>query len=94
MKEATTIIQRVRVTEKGSQLSAEKNQYLVRVDRDANKTDIRRAVEDLFKVHVVKVNTMRRKGKLKRERSMRYGRTAAWKQAVVTLRAGENLDLT
>lgn len=92
MKEVSTVIRRLRITEKGSQLSAKQNKYLVEVDRSANKNDIRRAVETMFKVHVTGVNTAHRQGKKKRERSMQYGRTARWKQAVVTLRQGETLE--
>ncbi len=94
MKEARHIVENIVVTEKGTRLTEQENQYVFKVFDNANKPEIKRAVEQLFGVTVEKVNTMRRKGKLKRERTMRYGRTAGWKRAVVTLRDGESIDLT
>ncbi len=94
MKEAQHIVKNIVVTEKGTRLTEQENQYVFKVFDNANKPEIKRAVEQLFGVTVEKVNTMRRKGKLKRERTMRYGRTAGWKRAVVTLKDGESIDLT
>jgi large subunit ribosomal protein L23 len=94
MKDAYSIIQKVLLTEKGTRLSAEENKYLFKVARDANKIDIKRSVEQVFGVHVSKVNTMNRKGKKKRERTPNFGSTAAWKRAVVTLKEGESIDFT
>ena len=94
MKETHNIIRGLLVTEKGTQLMEQGNQYLFKVDRDANKIDIKRAVEEAFGVHVTKVNTMNRAGKKKRERTMSFGRTSSWKRAVVTLRQGDSIDLT
>jgi len=92
MKPATQIIDRVVITEKGTRLQTE-NKYVFRVDRHATKRDIRRAIEELFQVHVIAVNTMNRAGKKKRERRPNFGRTASWKRAVVTLKAGESIPL-
>ncbi len=94
MKEAQQVVKNIIVTEKGTRLTEKENKYLFRVDATANKVDIKRAVEQLFGVKVDAVNTMRRKGKLKRERTMRYGRTSGWKRAVVTLKDGDTIDLT
>jgi len=94
MKEPRYIIQRMLVTEKGTRLTEKLNQYLFVVARDANKLEIKRAVEKIFNVAVTKVNTLNRRGKLKRQRTMRYGRTAAWKRAMVTLKAGDKIELT
>lgn len=94
MKESRPVIQKLLLTEKGTVLSENLNQYLFRVDRTANKVDIKRAVEQAFNVKVARVNTMNRGGKKKRLRSMQYGKTAAWKRAVVTLKQGEKIDLT
>ena len=69
MKQASDLIKQVLLTEKGTRLSEEQNQYLFRVAMDANKIEIKRAVEALFNVRVMAVNTMRRKGKKKRERT-------------------------
>lgn len=87
-----TIIKKLLVTEKGTRLK-EANQYLFEVDRDANKIEIKDAVEKQFKVKVAGVRTMTRKGKAKRLRTAAYGRTADRKRAVVTLEAGQSIDL-
>ena len=93
MKQASDLIKQVLLTEKGTRLSEEQNQYLFRVAMDANKIEIKRAVEALFNVRVMAVNTMRRKGKKKRERTANFGTTAAWKRAVVTLHAEDSINL-
>lgn len=85
MKNSADIIKRVLLTEKGTRLADEQNKYLFRVAMDANKVEIKRAVEELFNVRVMAVNTMRRKGKKKRLRTAQFGTTAAWKRAVVTV---------
>ena len=94
MKEGRTIIRKLLLTEKGTLLTEKENQYLFRVDPSANKIEIKNAVEKIFNVKVMKVNTMNRPGKHKRLRSMSYGMTSAWKRAVVTLKEGEKIDLT
>ncbi|NCD32684.1 MAG: 50S ribosomal protein L23 [Spartobacteria bacterium] len=94
MKEPYSIIDRLLLTEKGTRLSETENKYVFKVSRTANKIEIKKAVEALFKVSVVKVNVMNRKGKLKRERTRHFGRTAAWRRAVVTLKEGDSIDLT
>ncbi|HNR94506.1 MAG TPA: 50S ribosomal protein L23 [Kiritimatiellia bacterium] len=94
MKDSYSIVKKLMLTEKGTRLSESENKYLFRVDRSANKVDIKRAVEELFKVGVVAVNTMNRQGKKKRERTPNFGRTANWKCAVVTLKPGDKIDLT
>ena len=70
------------------------NQYVFKVHPDANKQEIKSAVQTLFKVDVTDVRTMNRKGKKKRERRPNYGLTPAWKRAVVTLADGNTIDLT
>jgi large subunit ribosomal protein L23 len=94
MKHQTSIVHRIRVTEKSTALSSDLNQYFFDVAPAANKMEIRRAIEDLFHVTVVNVNTMRYTGKKKRERRMQYGKRADWKRAVVTLKTGDQIDLT
>ena len=94
MKQAQHVVKTILVTEKGTRLTEKENKYLFKVFDNANKLEIKQAVEELFGVGVTKVNTMRRKGKRKRERTMRYGRTAGWKRAVVTLKEGDHIDLT
>jgi large subunit ribosomal protein L23 len=93
MRDTFAIIKTLQVTEKGSRLSATGNKYQFIVDPAANKLDIKRAVEQLFKVEVVKVNTMNYRGKKKRLRTMRYGMTADWKRAVVTLKEGNKIEV-
>ena len=88
------VIKKVQLTEKGTALSDSSNKYFFEVDRSANKHEVKRAVESLFDVTVRAVNTMNYTGKLKRERSIHYGRRPDWKRAIVTLKAGDNIDFT
>ncbi len=88
MRNPYEIVQTVLVTEKGTEL-AELSQYTFRVAKDANKIEIKSAVEALFDVKVASVNTLNRKGKRKRMRTSRYGKRPDWKKAVVTLSEGE-----
>ena len=87
------IVKKLLMTEKGSRLKEVGNQYVFEVDRGANKLEIRRAVEQQFNVKVKDVNTMTRLGKAKRLRTMSYGCTPAWKRAVVTLQAGQSIEM-
>ena len=88
------IIHKVQLTEKGAALAEAQNKYLFRVAKGANKLEIKKAVESLYKVSVTSVNTMNYLGKRKRERRMDYGRRSDWKRAVVTLKDGDTLDFT
>lgn len=92
MKDVYQVINRVLLTEKGTRLAEEENKFLFRVHPDANKMEIKAAVEQLFKVKVVAVNTMNRQGKKKRARTAQAGKTADWKRAVVTLAEGSTID--
>lgn len=92
MRDSYSIIQRLQITEKGTAMVAQRK-YLFRVAPDANRIEIKRAVEQLFKVHVTKVNTMNYMGKLKRERTPAFGKRADWKRAVVTLKQGDEIPL-
>ena len=87
------IVKKLVVTEKGTRLKEAVNQYVFEVDRGANKLEIRREVEQRFNVKVKDVNTMTRPGKAKRLRTASYGRTADWKRAVVTLQAGQTIEM-
>ena len=78
------IIYRPLVTEKGMHKANRFNAYAFEVNRLAGKEDIRLAVEELFDVKVVQVNTQNRKGKPRKSRQ-RSGMTKAWKKAIVTL---------
>ncbi|HEY3860415.1 MAG TPA: 50S ribosomal protein L23 [Verrucomicrobiae bacterium] len=88
------IIKTMRVTEKGTRQSEKYNQYTVVADRRASKTEIRHAVQELFKVKVVRVNTLNVRGKLRRSRTPFEGRAPSWKKAIVTLRKEDKISLT
>lgn len=85
------IIKRPLVTEKSVD-NAGLHKYTFEVDPRANKIEIRKAVEDIFKVKVRKVNTMNFKGK-KRAFGRYVGKISDWKKAIVTLREGEKIEL-
>ena len=78
------VIIRPLVTEKGMHRSTRYNAYAFEVNRQATKIDVRRAVEELFNVKVLKVHTQNRKGKPRRTK-FRAGRTKDWKKAIVKL---------
>ena len=80
------------ITEKAT-MAAEQNQVVFNVARDASKTEIKRAVEGLFGVKVTAVNTLLRKGKVKRFRG-HLGKQSDVKKAVVTLAEGQAIDVT
>jgi large subunit ribosomal protein L23 len=80
------------ITEKATMLS-EQNKVVFRVAKDATKPQIAEAIENLFKVSVVKVNTLNVKGKTKRFRG-REGRRSDVKKAIVTLAEGQSIDIT
>ena len=94
MRQPQQIIKRMDLTEKGSRLTEKDNKYLFEVVSDSNKVEIKRAVEALFKVKVLAVNTLNRIGKAKRNRRGGVGFTSDWKRAIVTLKAGDKIDLT
>ena len=87
------IIKTVRVTEKGTRQSSDYNQYTVVADPRANKLEIRRAVQELFKVKVIKVNTLNVRGKARRSRTPFEGRAPHWKKAIVTLKKDDKISL-
>ena len=93
MRNSADVIKKILLTEKGTRLSEEQNKYLFKVAKEANKVEIKKAVEELFNVRVMAVNTMRRKGKKKRQRTAQYGTTAAWKRAVVSLHEEDSINL-
>jgi large subunit ribosomal protein L23 len=70
------------------------NQYTVVADRLATKPQIRQAVQELFKVKVVAVNTLNVRGKLRRQRTTQAGKAPDWKKAIVTLQEGDKIILT
>ena len=86
------IILRPLVTEKGVHRSSRHNAYAFEVSPVATKVDIRRAIEEMFHVKVVKVHTQNRKGKPRRTR-MKAAHTADWKKAIVKLDAEHRIEL-
>ncbi len=91
MKGPQDVIQAPLISEKGSLLAESTQQVLFKVSPGANKIEVKKAVEALFKVKVVKVRMARYLGKIRRVgKSM--GRRPQWKKAYVTLRAGDKID--
>ena len=91
---AFEVIKTVRLTEKGTRQGEKYNQYTVVADRRASKTEIRQAVQELFKVKVTKVNTLNVRGKSRRQRTTQAGKAPDWKKAIVTLKDGDKIVLT
>ena len=79
------------VSEKSYSLITDRK-YSFRVHKDAHKTQIRQAVEDLFDVHVERVNVSKVQSKPKR-RGLTRGRRPGWKKAVVQIREGETIEI-
>lgn len=79
------------LTEKGSDMRERMNQLIFEVDRDANKIQIKSAIQTLFNVTVLDVNTMIVRGRMRRM-GKTYGKTQNWKKAIVTLKKGDKID--
>ena len=93
MKDPRDVIIKPVVSEKSYAL-LDNGVYTFIVAPDANKTEIRAAVESIFNVRVTKVNTLNRKGKCKRNRrTFTFGTRPSTKRAVVTLAVGDRIDL-
>lgn len=89
------ILKRPVITEKMTMLGEKRNQYAFRVDKRANKIQIRKAIEQMYGVSVEAVNTMRYAGKTKTRQTksgLVEGRTDSFKKAVITLKDGEVID--
>lgn len=92
MKDPFQIIDRPLLTEKSMDMS-HVGKYTFRVAKDANKIEIRDAIQRVFKVDVVKVNTITVRGKKRRQGRFAEGRTADWKKAIVTLKPGQTITM-
>ena len=92
MKNPRDIILEPVVSEKSYDLIEHNNTYTFEVDPRANKEEIKHAVEKVFGVKVLRVNTMNRKGKVKRT-GYKLGKRKDIKRALVTLAAGDEIDL-
>lgn len=89
--DARDIIRKPIITEKSNLLMAE-GKYTFQVAKTANKTEIAKAVEDIFKVTVLKVNTMRVHGKTRRQGKF-VGQRPDWKKAIVQLAEGQSITI-
>lgn len=92
MKDLFNIVVRPILTEKTTAQGDDESRYCFQVNADANKIEIRQAVEKLFGVKVVGVRTLRQRGKVKRFGRF-HGKRSNWKKAYVTLAEGHNIDL-
>jgi large subunit ribosomal protein L23 len=92
MREPRTIVRKVLITEKGTVQRELRNEYTFEVERDANKIEIKRAVEAIFNVKVADVRTMQMRGKLKRQGRF-AGRRNDWKKAIVKLLPDQKIEL-
>ena len=86
------VIVRPIVTEKSSELIGDNNQYVFEVHKDANKIEVRKAVEMVFGVRVDRVRTQVVRGDIRRV-GMFYGKKASWKKAIVSLHPDDSIDL-
>lgn len=92
MSQIYNVIKKPLLTEKGTDLKEGMNKYLFEIDRRANKIEVKSAVEKIFNVKVDAVHTISVKGKNKRV-GRSFGKESNWKKAIVTLRAGEKIEI-
>lgn len=90
---AHNVLKLVRLTEKATQASSELGQYTFEIQPNATKGAVREAVEQTFKVKVTRVNVQNYRGKNKRSRAGRPGVGSDYKKAIVTLKAGDKIEL-
>ena len=93
MKTLFSVIKAPLVTEKSTRQTVNRK-YVFLVDKSANKVEIKKALESIYKIKVEKISSMIVKGKMKRIRNKQPGLTLDWKKAVVTLKAGHEIKLT
>ncbi|MBI3600343.1 MAG: 50S ribosomal protein L23 [Nitrospinae bacterium] len=92
MKDLYAIIKKPLITERSAYLKDRYNKIIFHVDINANKRDIKKAVERIFNVNVVSINTINMMGKVKRFGKI-LGKRPDWKKAIVTLKEGEKIEL-
>ena len=80
------------VTEKSTNLS-EQNKIVFKVPREANKENLKKNIEKIFKVNVIKINIINKKSKIKVTRGIKV-KVAGFKNAIITIKKGQNIDLT
>ena len=91
MKSIYEIIKGPLITEKSTSLGEKQNKYVFKVGCNANKIEIRNAIEKIFNVKIEKVNTVKLQGKKKRVRLVE-GKTPDWKKAIITLKEGNKIE--
>lgn len=91
MRDPRRILRTLLISEKSVEAREKHNSYVFEVAKDANKLEVRHAVESLYSVKVAKVTTMNNHGKERRLGRYRPGRTPDWKKAVVKLAAGQSI---
>ena len=92
MKDIYAVIKKPIITERSAYLKERGNKIIFQVDVNANKRDIKKAVEKVFNVNVMDVNTLNVKGKVKRF-GKSFGKRPDWKKAIVTLKEGDKIEL-
>ena len=92
MKDLYAIIRKPIITERSAYLKERGNKIIFQVEVNANKRDIKKAVEKVFNVNVMDVNTLNVKGKVKRF-GKSFGKRPDWKKAIVTLKEGDKIEL-
>ena len=92
MKDPRSIVKKALITEKGTVMREQQNEYTFEVARDANKLEIKYAVQTIFNVKVADVRTMQMQGKVKRQGRF-SGRRSNWKKAIVTLQPDQKIEL-
>ena len=92
-KDIYSVLDKVIISEKATLLNELNNEIVFKVAKDANKLEIKQAVEKFLGKKVAAVRTANYNGKLKRQRRSDAGRTAHWKKAIVRLAEGETIDL-
>lgn len=91
MQDPYSIIIQPLITEKSTRLKDDYNKHAFKVHRDANKIEIKKAIESLFNVSVLKITTSNMKGKVKRL-GIHQGKRPDWKKAIVTLAENDHID--
>ncbi len=91
MQSAYDILKKPRITEKGSAMAESRPVVVFEVPLDANKIQIKNAVQSIFNVEVDQIRTMIVRGKMKR-RGRHIGKRSNWKKAIVTLAEGQEID--
>ncbi len=92
MKTVNNIIKQAVVSEKGAVLKEKENRYIFKVHPDANKIEIKKAIEKTFDVKVLDVKTINMKGKTKRLGRFE-GKRSSWKKAIVRIKEGDTIDI-